>query len=191
MAASAGSGGGGGWCGRDMAEVLTRWVGLRENMAVKSISVTCECEARGRFSSGAMELGEMERMVRLAVRLVVRLDVGWACCWSIEKGALSCLVVPLRTSSRHWQREPSVQLPQPMLATASSAHAQGPVGSQFPQPVGACSMSSGGLMIWEMENECVVAGRWGAWALSGAVTVLRLDVLALPASCRREGAEGR
>lgn len=49
-------------------------LGWRENMAVKSVSVAAkDREGRARFSSGAAELGEMERIVRLAVRLAV----GW------------------------------------------------------------------------------------------------------------------
>lgn len=44
----------------------------RENMAVKSVSVAAnDREGRARFSSGAAELGEMDRIVRLAVRLAV------------------------------------------------------------------------------------------------------------------------
>lgn len=164
---------GAGNCACDMALLLLTGWGLRENMAVKSISVASVNELRGRFSSGAMEPGEMERIVRLAARLVVRLLL------LTESDLLAgTWSVPLSTSSRHWQREPSVQFPHPTftLFNASSAQAQGPVGSQFPQPVGACSISSGGLIIWEMEKECVVAGRW----VASGVLLVRLDVLALP-----------
>lgn len=41
---------------------------------MKSVSVAaCDRDGRARFSSGAVELGEIDRMVRLAVRL----GVGW------------------------------------------------------------------------------------------------------------------
>lgn len=165
-------------------EALDGWTrfGWRENMAVKSVSVAAsESDGLGRFSSGAVELGEMDRIVRLAVRLAVGrgLDTELAL---LPVSGYGLFADPLRTSSRHWQRDPRVQFPQPtgILAMASSAHAQRPSLSHEPQLVGACSISSGGLMICEMENEFVVEGLWG-WAVAAGVDLaVRPDVLALP-----------